>query len=133
MGKRMRWVVFAIMTVVFFLGMTFLPSRAYTLEKSGTQGTMVQDPFPESKGRFYPLEGQPGLQERENSHPLDKGVEDIEKQMESLMEELKKLERDVKDKVRKDVLPRLKQEIERLREWLRKTVPKKDQNEPIRT
>lgn len=125
--------VFALMTVVLFLGLTVMPVKAGTPGKEDGKGHLSRSPIPQSEGRNHRPEGLISLEEKKNRDFLGEGVEDIEKQLKSLMEELKKLDKDVRGKVRKEVLPRLKREIERLREWLRKMEPKRDQDEPIRT
>jgi hypothetical protein len=47
------------------------------------------------------------------------GFEEIEKKMKELIEELEKLQKDASQKIRKELIPRLEKEIERLKEWLR--------------
>ena len=46
-------------------------------------------------------------------------AEELEKELQGLIEELKALGRDVQETFRKDVLPRVREEIRRLRERLR--------------
>lgn len=62
-----------------------------------------------------------------------KGYEELQNQLKALMDELKRLEEDAEDKIRKEMIPFIKREIERLREWLKKLRPKKDQEEPVMT
>ncbi len=62
--------------------------------------------------------------------------EDFEKQMKSLMRDLEKLEKEAKEKMTKEILPYLREEIERIKKWLREfrlEREKEDQPERIRT
>ncbi len=45
--------------------------------------------------------------------------EDVEKKIKELIEELEKLQKDAGQKLRKDVIPRLEKELDKLKEWLR--------------
>ncbi|MBN2123867.1 MAG: hypothetical protein JW821_06220 [Deltaproteobacteria bacterium] len=54
----------------------------------------------------------------------------IERQLKELLEELQLLEKDMREKFRKEILPHLKKEIERLREWLREFHPELRDPEP---
>lgn len=54
----------------------------------------------------------------------------LEQELQGLIEELKGLEKDVREKVQKDILPRVREEIRKLREKLRKSEP---DNEPAET
>jgi peptidoglycan hydrolase CwlO-like protein len=47
------------------------------------------------------------------------GLEEIEKKLKELIEELEKLRNDASQKLRKDLIPFLEKEIDRLKEWLR--------------
>jgi hypothetical protein len=59
---------------------------------------------------------------------------EIEKQLKELLKDLKKLEKEVKEKVRKELLPHLKREIEKLRKWLREfDLEGEGKQEPLRT
>ncbi|MFH1122448.1 MAG: hypothetical protein V1758_02195 [Pseudomonadota bacterium] len=62
-----------------------------------------------------------------------KDYEDIEKRLQKLLEELKRLEKDMEKRLRKEVLPHLRREIEKLRKWLRQFRMKDDDREPIKT
>lgn len=59
--------------------------------------------------------------------------EALQDQLKALMDELKKLEEDAENKIRKEMIPFIKREIERLREWLKKLRPGKDREEPVLT
>ena len=61
--------------------------------------------------------------------------EDFEKQMRSLLKDLEKLEKEAKEKMTKEILPYLREEIERIKKWLkdfRLEKEKEDQPERIR-
>lgn len=45
--------------------------------------------------------------------------EDIEKKVKELIDELEKLQKEASQKLRKEVIPLLEREIDRLKEWLR--------------
>ena len=62
--------------------------------------------------------------------------EDFEKQMKSLLRDLEKLEKEAKEKWTKEILPYLREEIERIKKRLREfrlERDKEDQPERIRT
>jgi hypothetical protein len=61
--------------------------------------------------------------------------EDFEKQIRSLLKDLEKLEKEAKEKMTKEILPYLREEIERIKKWLkdfRLDKEKEDQPERIR-
>jgi peptidoglycan hydrolase CwlO-like protein len=61
--------------------------------------------------------------------------EDFEKQLRSLLKDLEKLEKEAKDKMTKEILPYLREEIEKIKKWLKEfrlEREKKDQPERIR-
>jgi hypothetical protein len=55
------------------------------------------------------------------------GKGELEEQLRLLLEELKKLEKDVEEKFRKDILPYIKREIEKLRNRLKEFSPGKEE------
>ena len=58
----------------------------------------------------------------------------LEEQLRVLLEELRVLEKDAKEKIQKEILPYLRREIEKLKEWLRDFQPRKEEpSEPLRT
>jgi len=59
--------------------------------------------------------------------------EDIERELKRLLEVLKILEKEAKEKVQKELIPLLKREIERLRKWLEEFRPEKDNPQPNKT
>jgi len=56
--------------------------------------------------------------------------EDFEKQLRSLLKDLEKLEKEAKDKMTKEILPYLRQEIERIKKWLKEFRLEKEKEEP---
>jgi len=61
--------------------------------------------------------------------------EDFEKQLKSLLRDLEKLEKEAKEKMTKEILPYLRQEVERIKKWLKEfrlEREKEDQPERIR-
>ena len=61
--------------------------------------------------------------------------EDFEKRMKSLLKDLEKLEKEAKEKMTKEILPYLREEIERIKKWLKEfrlEKEKEDQPERIR-
>jgi hypothetical protein len=61
--------------------------------------------------------------------------ENFEKQLRSLLKDLEKLEKEAKEKMTKEILPYLREEIERIKKWLkdfRLEREKEDQPERIR-
>jgi hypothetical protein len=57
--------------------------------------------------------------------------EELEEELKRLMEELKRFEKETEEKIRKEVLPALKEEIEKLRQWLREYCPEQEESTPI--
>jgi hypothetical protein len=57
-----------------------------------------------------------GLNAVEGSKDLH---EDFEKQLRSLLKDLEKLEKEAKEKMTKEILPYLREEIERIKKWLK--------------
>ncbi len=58
----------------------------------------------------------------------------LEEQLRVLLEELRVLEKEAKEKIQKEILPYLRREIEKLKEWLRDFQPRKeDPSKPLRT
>jgi len=55
------------------------------------------------------------------------GKGELEEQLKLLLEELKKLEKDAEEKFRKDILPYIKREIEKLRNRLKEFYPGKEE------
>jgi peptidoglycan hydrolase CwlO-like protein len=59
--------------------------------------------------------------------------EDLEKQLRLLLKDLEKLEKEAKEKMTKEILPYLRQEIERIKKWLKEfRLEKEDRPERIR-
>ena len=62
--------------------------------------------------------------------------EDLEKHLRSLLKNLEKLEKEAREKMNKEILPYLREEIERIKKWLKEfrlEKEKEDQPERIRT
>ena len=59
--------------------------------------------------------------------------EELQDRLKALMDELKRLEENAEHKIRKEMIPFIKREIERLNEWLKTLRPKKDREEPVMT
>lgn len=61
--------------------------------------------------------------------------EDFEKHLRSLLKDLERLEKEAKEKMTKEILPYLRQEVERIKKWLKEfrlERGKEDQPERIR-
>jgi len=71
----------------------------------------------------YPASTPPVTRIEKNSN----GKGELEEQLRLLLEELKKLEKDVEEKFRKDILPYIKREIEKLRNRLKEFSPGKEE------
>ena len=64
----------------------------------------------------------------------DWGYGELEKQLKQLLQDLEKLEKDAGEKVRKELIPLLKKEIEKLRKWLKEfQFRQKEKPEPVWT
>jgi len=80
-------------------------------------------PFNRTPAGVHPAaEAPPGVR-------ADKAYEDLEKRFKELLRELRKLESEAKEKLQKEIIPLLRKEIERLRQWLRE-FPFKEEQEP---
>lgn len=62
----------------------------------------------------------------------DRTFEDLERQLKQLLQELRKLEKEAGEKLRNELIPMLKKEIERLRKWLRE-FKLKEKSKPVWT
>ena len=60
-------------------------------------------------------------------------MDEIEAELKRLMEDVKRLEKVIKKRIEKDVLPHIKREIEKLRRWLRELQPEEDDVSPQKT
>ncbi|MBN1102709.1 MAG: hypothetical protein JXL84_04755 [Deltaproteobacteria bacterium] len=60
---------------------------------------------------------------------------DLQRQLKELLRELENLEKEAREKLQKDIFPLIRQEIERLRKWLRDLPFKREEDkpEPLRT
>ena len=56
--------------------------------------------------------------------------EDLEEQLQEVFEELRRLEKMFKNKMNKEVLPRIQEEIQRLKDWLEEQEKKKREPPP---
>jgi hypothetical protein len=56
--------------------------------------------------------------------------EDFEKQLRSLLKDLEKLEKEAKEKMTKEILPYLRQEIERIKKWLKEFRLEREKEDP---
>ena len=69
--------------------------------------------------------------DKSNQSPQNKEYEELKEELKGLMEEMKKLEKETKNKVKKEILPLIRREIEKIRKWLKKFHPEDDESEPI--
>jgi len=82
----------------------------------------------QSQGRTF-SPGSP-LEMRSEQGAKDEKSQEIEKELKRLLEEVKKLEKDAREKVQKDILPRIRKEIEKLRKWLKEFSSSDDDTAP---
>lgn len=71
--------------------------------------------------------------EESNPLPQTEETEEIEKELKRLMEDVKRLEKVIEKRIKKDVLPHIRREIEKLRKWLREFQPVDDNPSPQNT
>ena len=72
--------------------------------------------------------------ERFDRDAPDWGYGELEKQLKQLLQDLEKLEKDASEKLRKELIPLLKKEIEKLRKWLKEfQFRQKEKPEPVWT
>jgi hypothetical protein len=57
-------------------------------------------------------------------------LKEIEEQMKRMLEGLKRLERELRKKVQEELLPIIRQEMERLKKWLRELQPEDEEKKP---
>ncbi len=57
-------------------------------------------------------------------------LKEIEEKLKQMLEEVKRLEKELKKKVQKELLPIIRQEIERLKKWLRELQPEDEETKP---
>ena len=57
-------------------------------------------------------------------------LKEIEEQMKQMLDEVKRLEGELKKKVQKELLPIIRKEIERLKKWLREFQPEDEEKKP---
>jgi hypothetical protein len=115
------------------LRITFCFMLVFGLLPAGGAASLHAGSIPqESLWRVEPPHGiprhaPPSLTNRkEEEDGAQKEYEELEKDLQSLIEELKELEKDAREKIQRDVIPRLKEEIQRLRKWLREWELKED-------
>ena len=59
--------------------------------------------------------------------------EDFEKQLKSLLKDLEKLEKEAEEKMTKEILPYLREQIEKIKKWLKEfRLEKKKEDQPER-
>ena len=69
------------------------------------------------------------IAEKSNEVSQSKEYDELEAELKRLLEEIKRLEKDVKKKIQKELLPLIRREIEKLRKWLHEFHPD-DEPEP---
>ena len=58
--------------------------------------------------------------------PEGREFKKLEKKLKDLLEQMKRSEKGVREKIQKEILPRLEREMEKLREWLDKPGPEEE-------
>jgi hypothetical protein len=117
--------LFLSMTALVLLGCEDIGHAMGSFTSQGTrkaieaQGTVAQRSSSES--------------EEPNGNPEDKEYEELEEELKQLMEEMKRLEKELKTKIHKELLPLIRQEMERLRKWLEELHLDEDEPEPLKT
>lgn len=69
--------------------------------------------------------------EESNGGSQDKKHDELEEEMKRLMEEMKRLGKDAKERFKKDILPRIRREMEKLRKKFQEDQPGDEKSEPI--
>lgn len=70
------------------------------------------------------------LEMRSEHGSKDQKSQEIERELKRLLEEMKKLEETAREKVQKELLPRIRKEIEKLRKRLKELSPSDDDTGP---
>ncbi len=71
--------------------------------------------------------------DRPRETPGTGGHEALQDQIEGLMDELKRLEEDIRGKIQEKMIPLIRREIKRLRKWLEELRHDEDPQEPVMT
>jgi hypothetical protein len=110
--------------VLGFLLMGFLQPAKDGLALCSGSGSEVQF----AGGALLDTQGQP-------RDAPEGEYKDLQRQLNELLRELEKLEKEAREKFQKEMLPLIKKEIERLRRWLRDLPLKREEGkqEPLRT
>ena len=86
---------------------------------------------------FFPVMHKAGADERNFAFCLENRTDDfgeeIQKEWNTLLRDLEKLEKEAEKKMRQDVVPYLRKEMERLRKWLREFELEEQKRELDRT
>lgn len=64
---------------------------------------------------------------------VNEEYEKLEKELKELLEKLKTMEKEAEEKIREEILPQLKREMEKLKKWLRELQFDEHQSEPQKT
>lgn len=78
---------------------------------------------PETAGAAFRSWGTQTVSGESGNEPDPENGEEMQKELQELIDELKGLEQDVREKIQKDVIPRIRDEIRNLREKLRELDP----------
>lgn len=73
------------------------------------------------------------IEEPERPKAQKGDLDEIEERIKEMIQELERLQKEAAQKFRKDVLPRLQQELDKLRDWLRDLRLDKDGEPPTRS
>ena len=104
-----------------------IPLDAGERERNGL-GQALRAIYERPKNQKVPLQisvNKRLIQDSENEE-----VEELEEELQELIEEMKKLGKEAREKFRKEILPGIKEEMEKLREKLRKWQDEEDESEP---
>ena len=116
MSKRM--IFYALILCVFF---------SYSGSPNATAGVRDASDDQACSTQVFAAAGE------SNPLPQTKEMDEIEKELKRLMEDVKRLEKVIKKRIQKEVLPHIKREIKKLRKWLRELQPEDDNPDPQKT
>ena len=110
-------------------------AAALTLAFAAGPGA-VRAAGPENSGVVCAAPGAalvPATEEKKDPPPEPDLPKDLEQDLQALIQELKKLGKDANEKIQKEVLPRIREEIRKLREQLRDWQLEDGESEPPET
>lgn len=113
----------ALFLLIIFIvagGITPLPLAATAAKSNAFDASRIRKPS--HPGPFFPRLCASTSEKKEQ--------EDIEAQLKEILEQIKQLEKELDKKMQREILPRIREEMEKLREWLKKHKEDREEEKP---